>query len=146
MLTKIQTAPIPDHVTDDGVTLSKLPYPVVCNDDGAVTGSPLIARVVGFVSDLAVMAIETRWTRRPAGFNPVGQYLIVADHEGALSTLATAVSSCEELGEEPLTREELERHLADFAAEVSLDLERGLSGYGPGAVRIAQKIARRAGL
>jgi hypothetical protein len=51
-----------------------------------------------------------------------------------------------EMAEGPLTRAELERLLADFAAEVSMDLDKGLDGYGEGTVRIAERIAKRAGL
>lgn len=40
----------------------------------------------------------------------------------------------------------LEQLLGDFAAEVSMDLDKGLLGYGKGTVKIARKIATALGL
>jgi hypothetical protein len=56
------------------------------------------------------------------------------------------IAAQNERADNPITLDELERFLGDFAAEVSMDLDKGLSGYGEGTVSIARKLATRLGL
>jgi hypothetical protein len=99
---KIQPAPIPDHITDDGETLSRRPYPIMVDRDGftPVSGAQDIAKVIGFVRDLAKHQIDVRWhevsTDPDSPYYPVGMYVIVQNRAGQWATLSTAVDTFEE--------------------------------------------------
>jgi|1185.fasta_scaffold175097_2 hypothetical protein len=157
---KIQPAAFTDQVTDDGQQLTKKPYPIVVRENGEIIGSPLHVAVIGFVRDLARQEVDMPWSGVLVAGRPiypvVGSYVIVQDRKGRWSTLSTAVESFVPLPDErrdpgnaepqPVTREELERLLADFAAEVEMDVAAERSGYGPGTVKMAEKIAERLGI
>jgi hypothetical protein len=105
----------------------------------AMRASGAFSRAAGYtVSDGAAVVqhlVDPTWTL-PAD---VAYRVGLVDARRAAAVIA-------EYAEGPLTRKELEKLLADFAAEVSMDLEKGLAGYGEGTVRIAERIAKRAGL
>jgi hypothetical protein len=114
-LYKIQPAPRTDHITDDGTELTQRPYPIVVDASGnAAENQALnVARVVGFVRDLARMEVDFSWHEVAAGHiamaDVVGMYVIIQNREGAWSTLMTAVESFVKLPTGPDLRADLRK-------------------------------------
>lgn len=99
----IQPASYTDQIRD-GHQMTKQPYPLFVEQDGAVRrqdfwkGDPL--QVIGFAKDLAVQQIDLWW--QDAAADPqraVGMYLVTADSTGQFSTHPTAVDSVKVLAE-----------------------------------------------
>jgi len=94
----LQPAPIVDHITPDGIELTKLPYPFHVDTDGSIgrqdfwNGYPL--RVIGFVADPNRMQIDLYWEE--AVKDPqraVGMYVVAVGADGTYSTYVVAIAS-----------------------------------------------------
>lgn len=99
---KIQPAPIPDHITEDGVTLSRRPYPIIVDADGLTPegGALDIVKVIGFVRDLSKQVVNLWWDDLMEDRDwtyPVGMYVIIQNRAGGWATLSTAVETFEEI-------------------------------------------------
>lgn len=97
---KIQPAAFVDHVTEDGVELTKLPYPFFADEQGMVgrqdfwNGDPY--QVIGFADELEVHEINLSWGE--AVKNPslaVGMYLVTSDAAGNWGTHEHEIAECE---------------------------------------------------
>ncbi len=100
MIYRIQPEPFTDHLTDDGVQLTKLPYPFYVDGFGNVGRQDIwqgrVTRVIGFQRDLARQQIDLSW--RDAVKDPaaaVGMYLVTSDAKGDYGTHQTAVRTLE---------------------------------------------------
>lgn len=95
---RVQTAPRIDGLTSDGHELTQLPYPLFVSEDGSIGRQDIwqgrLARVVGFMADLAVQRVDLWW--KDAYTDPqraVGMYVVVADAQGGYANLDTAVET-----------------------------------------------------
>lgn len=95
----LQPSALTDHITDDGVELTQLPYPFHVDADGLVgrqdfwKGDPY--RVIGFVADLARQEVDLWWEAVADGDEQraVGMYLITQNQLGDMATHLTAIES-----------------------------------------------------
>lgn len=96
---KIQPAPIPDHITEDGITLSKRPYPIIVDADGLTPegGALDVVKVIGFVRDLSKQQVDLWWDDLMTLGDPIGMYVIIQNRAGGWATLSTAVETFEEI-------------------------------------------------
>ena len=99
---RIQTEPYTDQITDDGHELSKLPYPLIADENGMIAGQDfwcgLHHHVIGFQKDLSVQVIDLRWKDALDDLDKaIGMYLVTSDRAGDWGSLWTAVKSVTEL-------------------------------------------------
>lgn len=99
---RIQPAQYVDQIVD-GHEMTKLPYPLVADEEGNVEhqelwrGDP--AKVIGFQKDLAIQQVDLWWADVVADpKKAVGTYMITSDDQGGWGTHMTAVMSAEVLG------------------------------------------------
>lgn len=100
---KLQTAPVPDAYTKEGEVLTKLPYPIVVDENGFTLvddRASSISRVIGFTRDLAKQVIDLWWfdvdLNEPNEI--LGFYVIVQDKvTGKWATLYTALIEFSEI-------------------------------------------------
>ena len=105
----LQSAPFVDHVTDDGTELTKMPYPLVCDDHGCIKHDPEMASrlpelpvaVLGFANDLNHPGqIDLEWNTFVAELPvdaAVGKHLIVKQANDRISAMSTPVESAQTL-------------------------------------------------
>lgn len=94
----MQEAPITDNITADGHVGSRLPWPVIADEDGivAVPSSRLMHRVVGFQRDLALQQVDVFWSEAYADPSKVvGMYMVSENHSGKYQCGLSAVDSAE---------------------------------------------------
>ncbi len=106
MIYEIQPSAYTDQLTDDGVQLTKLPYPIFADEAGMIGRQDFWAgrytKVIGFQRDLRVQRIDLFWrdTLRDPG-EAVGMYLVAANDKDNWFTFDTAVQSVTVLGQGP---------------------------------------------
>lgn len=98
----IQPSEYVDEITDDGVELTKLPYPYHCNEQGDVDrqdfwqGTPI--RVLGFVRDLKDQRVDIWWWdvwKDPQ--RAIGTFVVIQDADGSMGSIPHSVQSVEEV-------------------------------------------------
>lgn len=96
---KIQQAPITDNITDEGHVGSRLPWPVIADEEGRVhiPSSQLgMVRVAGFQRDLAKQQVDLRWDDAFADpSKAVGMYVVAYYGDGSMSVHLSAVDTVE---------------------------------------------------
>lgn len=86
-----------DHLTDDGVELTKRPYPFGVDLGGKIFNHYEEDSVAGFQFDAAVQRIDLSWDDYIDGDHQVvvGKYLITVSKKGRLATQLSAIERVE---------------------------------------------------
>jgi len=95
-VTRIQMAPVIDHISDDGeVVGSRLPYPFYVDAEGFIQQQDFwqgnVFKVIGFQNHPTVQKLDLWWYKVTDPSEIVGKYIVTSDKTGAWSTWPTAV-------------------------------------------------------
>jgi hypothetical protein len=99
-VTRIQMAPVIDHISDDFEHVgSRLPYPFYVDEKGYVQLQDFwqgaVYRIIGFQNRVDVQTIDLWWNSVTDPEQIVGKYLVVSDKAGTWATYPTAAVKAE---------------------------------------------------
>lgn len=99
-VTRIQMAPVIDHISDDFQhTGSRMPYPFYADSEGFIQQQDFWAgevfKVIGFQNHPSVQTVDLFWYKVKDVSEIIGKYLVTMDKAGLWRSWPTAVVEAE---------------------------------------------------